>query len=257
MASTAGPFSVYSNHLVASCVQQGTDYCDITGEMDWVKVLIDKYDSIARESGARIVNCCGHDCVPWDLSVHLASEEFKKRGWGPVKEVNCYDIIKAKPSGGTMGTIMRLMNSQDSYSPRCGFDPLDMLPTGSKSPLRFSGRPSMFLSYSREAQAFTGPFLMAFVNAQSVQRSNVLNRYSDGLIYRESRVYPNVFAAIADSITTFAGLTALAITPLRWLLVKTGAVPSPGRALQRRRWTGTTSPWTRSPQGWRLMGRLR
>lgn len=229
VASTAGPFSIYSNLLVASCVQQGTDYCDITGEMDWVKVLIDRYDNIARESGARIVNCCGHDCVPWDLSVHMAAEEFKKRGWGALKEVNCYDIVKAKASGGTMTTMMKIMNDPESgYSPRCGFNPLDMLPNGSRSPLRFSGRPGMFVSYSPEAQAFTSPFVMAFVNAQSIHRSNALNGYADGLIYRESRVHPNVFAAITDAITTFAGLTALAITPLRWLLVKTGGVPSPG-----------------------------
>ncbi len=230
VASTAGPFCVYSNQLVASCAQQGTDYCDITGEMDWVKVLVDRYDSIARESGARIVNACGHDCVPWDLSVHLAAEEFKKRGWGPVKEVSCYDTVKAKPSGGTMKTMMMLMADKSSspFTPKCGFDPFDMMSNGLRSPLKYRGRPSMLVKYSFEAQAWTAPFVMAFVNSRSIQRSNALNQYSDGFVYRESRVHPNVFAAITDTITTFAGLTALNITPLRWLLLKMGAVPSSG-----------------------------
>ena len=49
-------------------VANGTDYCDITGETDWVREMIDKYDSTAKKTGARIVHFCGHDCVPWDLA---------------------------------------------------------------------------------------------------------------------------------------------------------------------------------------------
>jgi short subunit dehydrogenase-like uncharacterized protein len=30
--------------------------------------MIDKYDNLAKESGARIVHFCGHDCIPWDLT---------------------------------------------------------------------------------------------------------------------------------------------------------------------------------------------
>lgn len=50
------------------CIELGTHYCDITGETDWVRKMIDKHDDKARETGARIVHFCGHDCVPWDLS---------------------------------------------------------------------------------------------------------------------------------------------------------------------------------------------
>ena len=46
----------------------GTHYGDITGETDWVREMIDKYDDLARKTGARIVSFCGHDCVPWDLA---------------------------------------------------------------------------------------------------------------------------------------------------------------------------------------------
>lgn len=58
----------------------GTHYCDITGESDWVREMIDKYDDAARVSGARIVSFCGHDCVPWDLSVLECSNFLKKKG---------------------------------------------------------------------------------------------------------------------------------------------------------------------------------
>ena len=53
----------------------GTDYCDITGETDWVRGMIDQHDTSAKASGARIVHFCGHDCVPWDLcgEIHVSS----------------------------------------------------------------------------------------------------------------------------------------------------------------------------------------
>ena len=51
----------------------GTDYCDITGETDWVRCMIDQHDTSAKASGARIVHFCGHDCVPLDLcgAIHI------------------------------------------------------------------------------------------------------------------------------------------------------------------------------------------
>jgi len=49
----------------------GTHYCDITGETDWVRNMIDQYDDVARASGSRIVHFCGHDCIPWDLASEL------------------------------------------------------------------------------------------------------------------------------------------------------------------------------------------
>lgn len=54
----------------------GTDYCDITGETDWVRGMIDQHESNAKASGARIVHFCGHDCVPWDLCGETQTRVF-------------------------------------------------------------------------------------------------------------------------------------------------------------------------------------
>lgn len=48
-------------------IVHGTHYCDITGETDFVREMVDTYDDLARESGAFIISSCGNDCVPWDL----------------------------------------------------------------------------------------------------------------------------------------------------------------------------------------------
>jgi short subunit dehydrogenase-like uncharacterized protein len=57
----------HTNALISLTAENGTHYCDITGETDWVRKMIDKYDDVARRTGARIVSFCGHDCVPWDI----------------------------------------------------------------------------------------------------------------------------------------------------------------------------------------------
>jgi short subunit dehydrogenase-like uncharacterized protein len=51
--------------LVALCANLGTNYCDITGEVGWVREMIERYDDIAFKNGAKIVNCCACDSIPW------------------------------------------------------------------------------------------------------------------------------------------------------------------------------------------------
>ncbi|MFT5843222.1 MAG: short subunit dehydrogenase-like uncharacterized protein, partial [Pseudohongiellaceae bacterium] len=57
--STVGPYALYGELLVKTCCQLGTDYCDLTGEPQWISRMISRYEDDAKRSGARIVNCCG------------------------------------------------------------------------------------------------------------------------------------------------------------------------------------------------------
>lgn len=36
VASTVGPFALYGSELVAACAQNGTHYCDLTAEPQWI-----------------------------------------------------------------------------------------------------------------------------------------------------------------------------------------------------------------------------
>jgi short subunit dehydrogenase-like uncharacterized protein len=65
--STVGPFSLYGSELVAACVANGTHYCDITGEVMWVREMIERHHEAAERARCKIVFCCGYDCIPSDL----------------------------------------------------------------------------------------------------------------------------------------------------------------------------------------------
>ncbi len=70
----------YGKQVVAGCVAAGTDYVDITGELNFVREMIALYDDKARESGSRIVHLCGHDSVPWDLSTLMLHKKLQEIG---------------------------------------------------------------------------------------------------------------------------------------------------------------------------------
>jgi hypothetical protein len=78
--TTVGPFTEYGEGLVRACVENGTHYCDITAEANWVRHIIERYQRTAEASGAKIVHFCGHDCVPWDISVMKVARTLQKRG---------------------------------------------------------------------------------------------------------------------------------------------------------------------------------
>ena len=60
--TTVGPYAWYGEGLVKACVEAGTDYVDLSGEVLWMHEMIDRYH--ARE--------CGPDPTP-SLSLATAS----------------------------------------------------------------------------------------------------------------------------------------------------------------------------------------
>ena len=67
--TTVGPYARYGDNLVSACIESGTDYCDLCGEVQWMQRMIEAHEHIARDSGARIVHTCGFDCIPSDVGV--------------------------------------------------------------------------------------------------------------------------------------------------------------------------------------------
>jgi short subunit dehydrogenase-like uncharacterized protein len=45
--STVGPYALYGEPLVKVCAETGTDYCDLTGEVQWIRRMVRKYDKAA------------------------------------------------------------------------------------------------------------------------------------------------------------------------------------------------------------------
>ena len=243
LISTVGPFDLYGTPVVNLCAVYGTSYCDITGESDWVRKMIDNFDATAKSTGARIVHFCGHDCVPWDLAVYSVAKELSEKFNQKLTKVDCYDEILGAGSGGTFATLLHSLSGRVQYKSQLGYDPLmkpaDGMPATAKGASVSSTDPKnqSILSYNKKALgglgAWVGPFVMAMVMANCIRRSNAVNQYSgdNKLRYYEGRIYPSFFAGFVDLVYMIIFGTCLqspVLTDLlyRFVLPKPGEGPS-------------------------------
>jgi short subunit dehydrogenase-like uncharacterized protein len=104
VVSTVGPFMEYGEPVVAACVDAGTDYIDITGEPEFVDRIWLGYHERARQTGVRLVHCCGFDSIPADLGVWYTLRHLPPDA--PLT-VRGYARVHARPSAGTYHSALR------------------------------------------------------------------------------------------------------------------------------------------------------
>lgn len=110
--TTVGPYVLYGEGVVRACAEQGTHYCDLTGEPEFVNHLITRYHELARENGCALVNCCGFDSIPYDAgvlyTVRALEREYGRALDGPV---SIEGVVTADMdiSGGTWQSALTAM----------------------------------------------------------------------------------------------------------------------------------------------------
>jgi short subunit dehydrogenase-like uncharacterized protein len=231
--TTVGPYALYGSELVAACVAAGTDYCDLAGEVQWIRKMIDQHHEHARKSGARIVHCCGFDSVPMDAGVWFLQTEARR-----LYNAYCTSITllvkatKGAASGGTIASMMNILEegSKDRSVARVMADPYSLNPEGERAGPddRDQAKPV----YSDEGQSWTAPFVMAAINTKVVRRSHALAGYPYGKDFQYSEAVltgdgPSGYAKammVAGALGTV--MTAGAFSPTRKLMGF--FVPKPG-----------------------------
>src|SRR4030095_9526776 len=68
--NAAGPFHFTARQMIESCVQTGTHYLDINGDIS-VFELIKDYDAVAKQAGIMLLPGSGFDVVPTDCAALL------------------------------------------------------------------------------------------------------------------------------------------------------------------------------------------
>ncbi|QRN98184.1 saccharopine dehydrogenase NADP-binding domain-containing protein [Archangium violaceum] len=205
--STVGPYAKYGNELVAACVRAGTDYCDLTGEVQWMRRTIDAHHERARETGARIVHTCGFDSIPSDLGVLMVQEYMREQHGGHCERIRFHTTkMRGGFSGGTVASMLQSFTeaAADPAIRRVLGNPhaLDPEPRWGRP----EERDQLSVRYSPELGRWTAPFVMAAVNTRVVRRSNALLGYPWGQDFLYSEV--SSFPPGAKGMLAAAGLTA-------------------------------------------------
>ncbi len=234
VVSTVGPYALYGEPLVKACAELGADYCDLTGEPQWIRRMLDRYEPSAKRTGARIVHCCGFDSAPSDLGVHFVQREAKQRYGRYCAHVKMR--VKAIRGGASGGTIASLMNVSKEAAADPALrkelqNPYSLCPRDRRPKTRQQSLAAP--QFDSDFKSWLAPFIMAAVNTRVVHRSNALMNYAYGeqFRYEEAMLAGTGMRgrlsayAIAGALGGFVGLTAIA--PTRWFLQRF-VLPAPG-----------------------------
>ena len=110
VVSTVGPYALYGELLVKACAESGTDYCDLSGEVQWIRSAWSNATRRRRESRAR-ASCIVADSTRsrQDLGVRFLQGQAMKQLGAPA----CTRVkmrVKAMRGGFSGGTVASLMN---------------------------------------------------------------------------------------------------------------------------------------------------
>lgn len=235
VCTTVGPYSKYGTPLVAACANAGTDYCDLTGEVQWMARVIPEYQGMAEASGARIVQPCGFDSIPFDMGTWYLQRAMLERHGVPACQVKGrVGRNRGAASGGTVASIMNLMEEakRDPSIRRLVANPYALYPPG--TPAGQDGRDQSSARFDPDFNQWTSPFIMAAVNTRVVRRSNALLGFPWGEDFRydEAVLNRSRLEAIRNAIASGVGMAALAIGPTRKLAQR--FLPAPGEGPSRK-----------------------
>jgi short subunit dehydrogenase-like uncharacterized protein len=234
VVSTVGPYAKYGSSLVEVCAKNGTDYCDLTGEPQWMRRMIDANLKTAEESGARIIHTCGFDSIPSDLGVLFLQDEAQNRFGYAMENVKMrVSAMRGGLSGGTVASILNLVEEvrRDPEIANIAKNPYALAPEGMRKGVRQENVGT--LEYDRDLQKWVGPFIMAAVNTKVVHRSNALLGYPWGKEFRydEAMVMGAGIKGALRAATLAGGLGAFflgaVLSPTRFLM-KATVLPKPG-----------------------------
>ena len=181
ICTTVGPYAKYGSKLVQACVENQTHYCDLAGEVQWIRKVIDKHHESAKSNGTKIVNCCGFDSIPSDMGVYFIQNDARNKG---IKIAKHIEMRVAGVSGGISGGTYESLSqvNAEAFKDKDVFkvliNPYGLNPVGEQNGLDSYDLRSVV--FDNSSKNWIGPFLMAGINTKIVRRSNALDEYSYG-----------------------------------------------------------------------------
>ena len=225
VVTTVGPYALYGEPLVAACAAAGTDYCDLTGEPEFVDRMWVEHHAEAERTGARLVHCCGFDSIPHDLGAYFTVKQLPE---GVPLTVNGYVRSNASFSGGTYhSAINGFGRARQTLGAAKERRSLEQRPQGREvhsAPAR--------VRHDGERGGWVVP--LPTIDGAVIRRSAAaLDRYGPDFTYGHNMVAKRLatVAGLAAGVST--GFTLAQLPPTRKLLLKMKA-PGEGPSAEKR-----------------------
>ena len=261
-----GPYTLHGRPVIEACVSGGAHYMDLTGEIPFVRRMIDVYDGRAAEAGVKIVEVAGFEALPADLGVQLAAETARERYGEGLAQADVEVTIDAPPgmprasemlSGGTLQSLAAVTGDEGAPTitdPAALItDPARAEEVRRRSPIEVAPR------MGSEGAVIAPMAPAAYINPAVIQRTAALSgaepfRYREGFALPGPPVtLPLRFMAAGMLSGTQAAVAATASAPqsvrervsntLTKILPDSGFGPS-GARLERWSWRMTVAART-------------
>ncbi len=231
--STVGPYALYGSKLVAAVAEAGIDYCDLTGEPQWMQKMIDRYQDRAVETGARIVHACGFDSVPSDLGVWYTQQQAIEQFGEPCTAISMG--VKAMKGGASGGTVASMMNMLDEVAAEPELrqvlgNPYALAEKGDREGPK---QPNVTLPVHDDGlDSWLAPFVMAATNTRVVFRTHSLlgHPWGDDFTYGEAMMMGDGFGGRAKAMSMSGAMGgfmgAATVGPMRKVMGR--FLPEPG-----------------------------
>jgi short subunit dehydrogenase-like uncharacterized protein len=229
VATTVGPYALYGEPLVAACAAAGTDYVDLTGEPEFVDRMWLGYHEKARQSGARLVHCCGFDSIPHDLGAYFTVKQLPE---GVPLTVNGYVRMGAQFSGGTFhSAINAFARGRQTVAAAKRRRQAEQRPPG-----REVHSPSPRLRRSPKLGGWTVAF--PTIDGPIVRRSAAaLERYGPDFTYGHNIVAKHLHSLAGGAAGVGAAALLAPLPPTRRLLLKAKSPgEGPSEAVRAKSW---------------------
>jgi short subunit dehydrogenase-like uncharacterized protein len=245
-----GPYTRYGRPVIEACIEEGAHYADLTGEIPFVREMIDVAQGRAEEAGVKVVNISGFEALPADLSVALAAQTARDR-WSEelaaadldVELINPSGVIRPSEaiSGGTLQSMAEMVGAERAAmiaDPGALVDDPDLAQrVRNVSPIAIAPR-------FGAGGALVGPMApAAFINPAVIHRTAALAAAEDGrefnpFRYREGLAMPGSPATLPLRYAVAGALTGTQAA-VRGLAMASPQLRERAAAILRRRLPGS------------------
>lgn len=233
--STVGPYLKCGLPLIESCVKNRTHYCDLTGEVPFIRESIDLYHKEAKKNKCKIIHSCGFDSIPSDIGVLFLQKKSLKKYNKVCAKVNLYvEGIKGGLSGGTIASMVNIMDYLRLNPKKKSIlkNPFSLNPVGEMK--NYSYSPALkSIRWDNSIQKWTCPFLMSGINTRIVRRTNAIAKlsYGENFNYNEMSSYNRGLKGFLNALMMLITLGILQLslkTKLLFTVLKKIVLPMPG-----------------------------
>ncbi|KAK7538551.1 Saccharopine dehydrogenase-domain-containing protein [Phyllosticta citribraziliensis] len=237
--STVGPFMKYGTPVVEACATNGTHYVDCTGEVPWVKEMIDKYHETAKTNGAMMIPQCGLDSVPADIITYVVATHIRRKLNAGTTEVLNSVKMKGKPSGGTLLTLLSLLDHYSISQITTSMKPFALSPVQPPS-TNSSPKTSLFqkifgVRQDKDLGVLTD-WVQSNMDAAIVYRSWGLldggKTYGANFRFSEWLAIKSTIPGALVHFVMLFGAAMIALPPVRWTLRKLVYQPGEGPSVE-------------------------